>query len=82
VRDGSEASFSSILRCPSSVRLDILRANIWIHCRNGSVCRINILDKILVLGNISIGFVIVESKREHVIYRRPFGSRLIAYLIF
>lgn len=44
-----------------------------------AVYRINILDKILQLENISIGFVLVESKRKNLIYGRTFGSRLNRY---
>jgi hypothetical protein len=37
---------------------------------------VNLLDRILATGNISIGFVSVESKMKNVKYGRIFGSRL------
>jgi hypothetical protein len=45
--DRVEASFNPISGVVS-VRLDMLRANIWICCQSGGVYTINILDKILV----------------------------------
>jgi hypothetical protein len=45
----------------------------WIHCQNGSERRINILDKILITGDISRGFAFVGSKIENGIRRCTFG---------
>ena len=40
---------------------------------------LNILDKILALENIPIGFVLVEAKQKTVLYGRTFASRLSSY---
>src|SRR5262249_18468820 len=47
--DCSDDQFNPAV-CIVSLSSIHLRANIWIHRQNGSVCRINILDTILVAG--------------------------------
>jgi hypothetical protein len=42
----------------SSVRLEKLRADNWIHCKNGTVGPANILDKIFSTGEYFAGSVI------------------------